>query len=428
MKLKKIAALLAIAGLSTSAFATNGYFAHGIGIKAKAMGGAGIAYAEDGLGIASNPATLTQAQPGFSLGVSVFAPDRSSSLLGGTNGGANIPGGIGEQGANHEGPFLIPEFAYARHGENGFSYGVAVYGNGGMNVDYGKAIYDMTGDRTYANLEQLFIAPTIAKKINAQHTLALSLNIVYQTFEAGGLDMFTCYTPGGNCVLGTGAADPANKGKDSSTGLGVRFGWTGQFTKDFSMGAYYQPKTRMKKFDDYKYLFAEHGKFDIPEHYGLGIAYSVTPQTIMLFDVVQINYSKIKALGNKNNHNPANTFLGEDDGKGFGWSDMTVYKLGIRHQMNDRMVLRAGWNYGKQPIAADQLDFNLLAPAVVEQHLTLGMTYKLDSGAQVSAHYMHAFKKKLDGVAMGTGSGGTIHVNALQMNQDELGIQYSWKF
>lgn len=427
MKAKKIAVLLAAAGLSASAFATNGYFAHGVGIKAKAMGGAGIAYAEDGFGIGANPATLSQANHGFALGATYFVPDRSASLLGGTNGfGGNIAGGIGPQDANHKKDFFIPEFAYVRHSDNGLSYGVAVYGNGGMNVDYGKAIYDTTGDKTFTNLEQLFIAPTIAKKLDDKHTIALSVNLVYQTFEAGGLDMFTCYTPGGNCGTGAGAADPGNKGKDTSTGVGIKLGWTGELTKDLSLGAFYQPKTHMSKFDKYKYLFAEHGKFDIPSSYGLGLAFKASPKATLLLDVVQIDYSKVKSLGNKNNHTSGTTNLGDDDGKGFGWTDMTVYKLGIRYELDDKNVLRAGWNHGKQPIRNTELDFNLLAPAVIENHLTLGLTRKLGSNSELSFHYMHAFNKKITGtMANGT---GTIHVNALEMSQNELGVQYSWRY
>lgn len=395
------------------ALATNGYFAHGVGMKAKAMGGAGIAYAEDGFGIGANPATLTQAQQGFSLGASVFAPDRSANTTA-TLAGNGTP--AGPKGANEEGPFLIPEFAYTKHDANGLSYGVTVYGNGGMNVDYGRAVYDTSGKKTFASLEQLFIAPTVAKKINEQHTLALSLNIVYQTFEAGGLNMFTGYTPGD-------AYNPADTGKDSSTGIGIKLGWTGQLASNLTAGAFYQPETRMTKFDKYKYLFAEHGKFDIPASYGLGVAFAASPKTTLLFDVVQIDYSKIKSLSNKNNHNTNNTHLGDDDGKGFGWTDMTVYKLGVRHQMDDKTTIRAGWNYSKQPIPGSELDFNLLAPAVVENHLTLGVTRKLDVNSEITVSYMHAFNKKL------TGSGaGTMFVDALEMNQNEIGVQYSWKF
>lgn len=428
MKLRKIAVLVAMAAASSSAFATNGYFSHGVGMKAKSMGGAGIAFAEDGFGIGSNPATLSQVQQGFSIGASIFMPNRSSSLRGGTNGfGGNIPGGIGWQSANSKKSFLVPEFAYVRQSNNGWSYGVAVYGNGGMNVDYGKAIYDMSGDRTFANLEQLFIAPTVAKKINENHTIAASLNVVYQTFEAGGLDMFTCYTPGGNCGTGAGAADPANKGKDKSTGVGVKLGWTGKISNNLTLGAFYQPETKMGRFDKYRYLFAEQGKFNIPESYGLGLAFNATPNTTLLLDIVQINYNDIRALGNKNNHTPGTTNLGDDDGKGFGWKDMTVYKLGVRHQYDTKTILRAGWNYGKQPITSDQLDFNLLAPAVIQNHLTLGMTRVLDNQAELTVSYMHGFKRQVSGPNGGPGT-GTIHLDSMKMHQNELGVQYSWKY
>ncbi|MDP2430612.1 MAG: outer membrane protein transport protein [Pseudomonadota bacterium] len=427
MRKTQLLIALAAIGFAGSASATNGYFAHGVGVKSQSMGGAGIAYAEDGFGIGANPATLSQVKQGYAVGLSVFSPDRAASLLGGTGaGGANIPGGIGWQDGNRKDMFFIPEFAYVSQASNGLSYGVAVYGNGGMNVDYNRSIYDTTGDRTFTNMEQLFIAPTISKKINDQHTVAASLNLVYQTFEAGGLDMFTCYTPGGNCGTGAGAGDPGNHGKDSSTGVGVRLGWTGKMSDKFTVGAFYQPETAMSKFDKYNYLFAEHGKFNIPATYGLGMAVNATPKTIVLFDVVAIQYGDIKSLANPNNHTPGTTNLGEDDGKGFGWKDVTVYKLGVQHQMDDKTTLRAGWNYAKQPIANNQLDFNLLAPAVVENHLTLGVTRKLDKGAEVSVSIMHAFNNKVEGpMAAGT---GTIHVNALEMSQNQIGMQYASQF
>jgi len=431
MKLKKIAVLIAIAGLSGSAFATNGYFGHGVGVKAKAMGGASIAYAEDGFGMAANPATLSMAQNGFSLGASLFVPDRN------LNTSANHPTlPSTSQDANEESMFIIPEFAYVRHGGNGLSYGLVVYGNGGMNVDYGKPMYDNTRD-THATLEQLFIAPTISWKLNEQHTVGASLNVVYQTFEAGGLGWFGQYTrpatfnvacagPGNPFNYCGDGVNPGNQGKDSAWGLGLKLGWTGKLTKDFTMGAFYQPKTHMGKFSDYKNLFAENGKFDTPESYGLGMAFAATPSTTILFDIVQINYNDIKSLGNPNNHNALNTKLGASDGKGFGWDDMTVYKLGISHQLNDKTTLRAGYNYSQQPIAKDQLDFNLLAPAVVEHHLTMGFTYKLDGKSEISGHYMHAFNNDVKGTP--TAMTGTYYIQKLEMSQDELGVQYSWRF
>lgn len=421
MRKTQLLIALAAIGFVGSAYATNGYFAHGVGVKSQSMGGAGIAFAEDGFGIGANPATLSQVNGGYAVGMSVFAPDRAASTTGATGPAGSVLANPGAwYDGNRKDMFFIPEFAYVRHGDNGMSYGVAVYGNGGMNVDYNKPVFDTT-TKTFTNLEQLFISPSISKKINDQHTVAASLNLVYQTFEAGGLGMFAGYTR-------SGTANPGNHGKDTSTGIGVKLGWAGKFSDTVTAGAFYQPETKMSKFDKYKDLFAEDGGFNIPTTYGLGIAVKATPRTVVAFDVVQIAYGDIKSLANKNNHDWTITKLGAADGKGFGWDDMTVYKLGVQHQLDDKNTLRAGWNYAKQPIASDQLDFNLLAPAVVENHLTLGYTRQLDKGAELSVSLMHAFGNKLNGTNIGVAGSGTAHINALEMSQNSIGVQYASQF
>ncbi|CAN1539424.1 hypothetical protein MCEMIEM28_01732 [Burkholderiaceae bacterium] len=52
----RAAAALALGAALIPAHATNGYFSHGYGIKAKGMGGAGVALAQDGFAGANNPA------------------------------------------------------------------------------------------------------------------------------------------------------------------------------------------------------------------------------------------------------------------------------------------------------------------------------------------------------------------------------------
>jgi long-chain fatty acid transport protein len=388
------------------------------------MGGASIAFAEDGFGAASNPANLAQVKDGYSIGVSAFAPDRSvngAGAIGTANtwaNNANLSGTADHDGNQAADAFAIPEFAYSKTYTDKINLGVVVYGNGGMNVDYGKPMYD-SGANTMSNLEQLFIAPTISYKLNDRNTVAASLNIVYQGFEATGLNWFNGYTR-------SGTANPGGHGKDDSLGVGVKLGWTGKMTDTLTAGAFYQPKTSMDKFGAYKDLFAQDGGFDIPETYGAGVAIKASPKTVVALDVVQINYSGIKSLANRNNHNAADnpTDLGAENGKGFGWSDMTVYKLGVAHQLDSNTTIRAGWNYGKQPISADQLDFNLLAPAVVEHHFTAGLTHALDKSAEVSAHLMYAPNVKLTG----TGTVGSLYMDNLQMSQYEIGFQYSKKF
>ncbi len=431
MKFSKLLLAMAASGIATSAFATNGYFAHGIGVKAKAMGGASIAFAEDGFGAAANPANLAQVKDGYSIGVSAFAPDRASTMTG-QNGVSGVQGGNKAADA-----FAVPEFAVNKTYNDKINWGVVVYGNGGMNVDYGRSIYDnqsspadasqygLGANRvTTTNLEQIFIAPTVSYKIDDRNTVGASLNLVYQRFEATGLGNFSAYTR-------TMAVDPGNHGVDDSAGVGVKLGWNGVLSDQVTAGAFYQPKTSMDKFSAYKDLFAQDGGFDIPETYGVGIVVKASPKTVVAFDVTQINYSGIKSLANRNNHDYTvdATDLGAENGKGFGWKDMTVYKLGVAHQMDANTTIRAGWNYGKQPISTDQLDFNLLAPAVVEHHFTFGMTKTLDKNSEFSIHAMYAPNVSISSTDTTAADGnGTAYVSKLEMSQYEIGIQYSKKF
>ncbi len=57
MKLLKFALVAALAA-PLPASATLGYFSHGSGLKAKGMGGVGIALPQDAIGAAANPANL----------------------------------------------------------------------------------------------------------------------------------------------------------------------------------------------------------------------------------------------------------------------------------------------------------------------------------------------------------------------------------
>ena len=56
-----------LAGASSSSLATNGYFSHAYGIKSEGVAGVGIAYAQDSLTIAVNPAGLLAVDAGLDM-------------------------------------------------------------------------------------------------------------------------------------------------------------------------------------------------------------------------------------------------------------------------------------------------------------------------------------------------------------------------
>lgn len=416
MRKSLLAAACAAALAPFAAQATTGYFSHGYGIKAKSMGGVGIALPQDALAAASNPAGIAWVGNRIDLGADLFMPDRGASIVG------NGFGLDGTYDGNDTKSFLIPEFGYNRTLSPSLTFGVAVYGNGGMNTDYKTNPFAALGSTGNAGVDlmQLFVAPTVAWK-TGNHSFGASLNLAYQRFKAEGIQGFELMG------FSSSPGNVSNRGYDDSTGLGVRVGWTGQVSPTVTLGATYQSKTKMSKFDKYSGLFANQGEFDIPENYGLGIAVKASPRLTVAADVVQINYSDIPAVGNPVNSLFTGSLLGSTDGPGFGWRDTTVYKIGMAYELSPGHMLRAGYVTLKQPIPASQTFFNILAPGVVEDHLTLGYTMEMSKTSELSFMYMHAFEKKVNGsgsIPAGF-AGGEAN---LRMSQDSLGVAYGWKY
>jgi long-chain fatty acid transport protein len=405
-----------IVAIPGSSMATNGYFSHGYGAKSKAMAGAGVAMSMDAMAAATNPAGMADVGNRFDVGADLFIPDRNADI---SYGAIND-----DYDGNGKPFFVIPEFGYNRQLSDKVSLGISVYANGGMNTKYDEGIYSKlgnpanAGERTGIDLAQLFFAPTLTYKVNDNHAIGASLNIVYQRFKATGLSDFRFFTRTGT------ASQLSDLGYDDSFGAGVKLGWTGKVSDTLTLGAAYQSRTYMARFNKYSELFAENGDFDIPANYTIGAAWKATPKTTLAFDIQHIEYGSVKSIANSNNGQLGNTYLGDDDGKGFGWDDMTIFKLGVEHKYSEYLTLRAGISHGEQPIGHDDTDFNLIAPAVIENHLTLGATWMMKNGSELTAFYMHAFENS----QTGDGSASADDADKISMSQDSVGISYGWDF
>lgn len=135
-----------------------------------------------------------------------------------------------------------------------------------MNTRYPNGVPLFGTGRAGVNLEQLFLAPTVAYKLNEHNAIGASLNIGYQMFQAEGLQNFA------NSTFSSSPGNVTNRGYNNSFGTGFRVGWLGKLTNYLSVGATYQSRTYMQNFDKYQGLFAEQGGFDIPSNVGAGVA------------------------------------------------------------------------------------------------------------------------------------------------------------
>ena len=436
MRKLAVCAAVAAALVPGVAAATNGYFSHGYGMKAKGMAGAATATASDTFGGAVNPAKMVFVGDRVDFGLDVFMPRRSVSR----QDSAGFGGAYNGSADSSSNTFYIPEFGYNKMLRPDLSLGVTVYGNGGMNTDFNSTVAGpafapscagaqsnlLFGcGRLGVDMMQLIVAPTAAYKLNADHSIGVSPLLGYQRFKVDGLQAFD------ELGFTSSPGNTTNKGYDDAYGWGLRVGWMGKVSDTVTLGAAYSSKIQMSKFDKYKGLFAEQGDFDIPENYNVGIAVKVTPKATVAFDIQQINYADVKSVANGVMNSllaPPADPLGSATGSGFKWRNQTVYKLGLEYEYSKDLTLRAGYNYGKSPIRDDRdsVTFNIIAPGVVEKHLTLGATWTLANEAELTVSYMHAFEKSVTGPSASSllGVGGN---ETLKMYQNSVGIAYGWK-
>jgi len=85
--------------------------------------------------------------------------------------------------------------------------------------------------------------------------------------------------------------------------------------------------------------------------------------------------------------------------------------------------------YAEVPFDDDQALFNVLAPAVVEKHVTAGFTYSPSQNSEITVAYMHAFRNSVDNTYTGTGNFDGFSYGAKNdMYQNSIEASYAWKF
>lgn len=405
--------------LSQNIFATNGYFRHGYGIKYSGLAGAGSALTLGSLGAATNPAGLAYLGNRFDFDLAVFSPARQFTVAGNPSG---FPGTFGlmpgtvESESNY---FYMPSMGVNYMIQHNMAFGLMAYGNGGMNSDYPKQVFgDPTSPGTGVNLEQMFIGLTFAIKVDANHSLGITGLFGYQRFAAKGLAAFSMFSSDAKSLTGNRV--------NTSSGFGVRFGYQGKLADNFMVGASYQSKMSMSEFEGYKGLFAEKGNFDIPANWVIGVATEVVKDFTFALDLQQILYSGVKSINNPIVPNIMTALLGADNGAGFGWKDMTILKFGVMYTGVQEWTIMGGFSYGKQPISESEVMFNILAPGVIESHITFGVSKMVTKTNELNLAFMYALPKEVTGANPLEAPGR--QTIGLKMSQWQLEVGYAFSF
>lgn len=384
--------------LSVSLEATHGYFRHGIGTKSSGMGGVATAYPQDSIIAAVNPAGMYWVGARVDAEIMFFSPIREYSYN-------------ADRVKSGRELFFVPSFGYNQRCNDCLTLGITAYGNGGMNTRYGRSNPAFGQGKMGIDYGQLIIAPTLSYRFAKCHTVGASILFGVQAIKLYGLENFSAFSSDPNHV--------SNHGYNFSEGIGARVGWMGMIYPKLWVGAAAATKVYMTKFRMYQGLLADKGKLHIPENLSLGIRYELTPCINVGFDWQHIFYSRVKPLANPiQNIGPGN--LGTPGGAAFGWQDISVYKVGIDYKWNNCFTFRTGFSTGKVPYAEDQMDPNIIAPAVTKHHMTFGATYRLDNCRELDLAYAYVFENSQTGPSQGFGLGNITH----KMRQHAIQINY----
>ena len=440
-----------------SALATNGLFMPGYGLRAQGMGGVGIAYGRDSQSSGANPANIVNTGMRGDIGFAVLNAESHTATGNGTGVAQNPPNTFANSPYAFDGSadsdnkyFIMPEMGMTMPLTENLHVGMAFLPNGGGASRYQENFFSYLGitpskdAKIGIELMQLLAPISVAYKLNENHAVGASLAFAIQRFRAFGLEAFKVFDLSATAGVTTITSDPEHltgQGFDYSYGAGVKLGWLGEFLDDkVTLGLVYNSRTYMTKFDQYRGLFAEQGGFDIPESYGMGIAFKPVKNLVIAADVLQVKYSDVASIGNPGpgthpkgaqavqalkglpSHLDPSKELGNDNGMGFGFNDQVVYKLGVQYGVNQKLQVRAGYNYGANPIPDDQVTFATLAPGNTEHHYSVGFTYKPNDILEVTGMYMYVPSNPQQNLSRQN----VVSAAQIDMHQNIFGLTLGW--
>lgn len=368
--------LLAALAFPPPASATNGMYLVGYGAETTGRAGANLAVSDRTLALNTNPAGIAQLQGRhYSMNLSLLAPQLES-------GNAMNSSLEGEDRV-----FPLPAVAYVRsRRDSPWSWGWGFVGQGGMGATFKDAnTFFGTRDETYTEVRFATLTPTVAYAINEDMSVGASLNV-------GWADASFRFFPRTSFF---NTQDPQNSffGVDMKRAGGLqgslRLGWLWRAHPDFSVGMMYQTETE-STFDNGDMVVnfgahpmlqrkvsydAEMKGFNFASQAGLGVAWRPAPRWVVAVDLKRYFWDQaidtIEVVARHPNVEGAPSeivmpFV-------FDWQDQWVVALGVDYRMTPELTLRAGYNYGEDPVPDATL--TPLFPATTERHASLGFAW-----------------------------------------------------
>ena len=99
----------------------------------------------------------------------------------------------------------------------------------------------------------------------------------------------------------------------------------------------------------------------------------------MALDVERISLQRSEGGGEYLSRRPSERPLGSNNGPGFGWRDVTAVKTGIAYEVTEEPDPAGGLQLQHPADPDSQTFFNVLAPAVIQHHVTAGVSWQFSA-------------------------------------------------
>lgn len=385
-------------------FATNGYFLPGVGAVNESLGGAATAgNVQDVVGsLHRNPANAVLFDGRVSaINFGVIFPEVTA------NSSVDMLGLSGSTDSDVD-TIPIASMGIVFHDKNSpMAYYFGLIGEAGISLDFSQG-----------STNPLFIAQA-GKADNPYGGLFGGFGDVVSQIEVYRLPIGGSYQVDKNWSLGFSVAPsvarlkltpgvfaapddangdgiptyPTDVDHELAAGIGFQVGTRWQTTEKLGIGFTFTSPTWFEDFnwdvtDEIDNNRKVSFRLDRPLVLNMGSSYQLTPDTLFLMDCSWINYSGTKGFDETG-------FNADGSLRGLGWNDIWVLSFGVQQNI-DKLSLRAGYNYGGNPIDADTTFFNSLTPLITQHHLSLGgsYTFKLIT---LDIAYTHAFENTVSG-------------------------------
>lgn len=432
--MKKNLKFLIVVGVAFNVHATTGINDYGYGVVSKGMGGTGVAQAQNAFSMAINPANLVFLDRSSSeLGLVIFTPRRYYSTnylpqgLPPDNYAFAIAPGSYQSGSKW---FGVPNFAYNKKITEKISSGISFYANGGMNTNFNSGAITGSGynadplsnkgifgyGNTGGELRQMFLNIPLSIQLTPNFSIGASFLTLIETIKVIGLTAF---------AQPAFSVDPNNftdRFTYTTFGVGGLLGAMAQINESISLGASYQPRITPGKLKSYEGTFPN-GRIEVPEKIIVGTSIHLNSNLLVNVDYQFINYEQTHAFGNINScvSGPFPCF-GTSIGTGFGFKNTNAIKIGGQWHYNDLYILRAGYAYNNNPIQPSQVLLNVIAPAVTQNHITVGLTRFIGDDHQVNLSVLYSPTSSVEG----PNAFNSLQTVKLSMHQYEFGVSWTW--